>query len=664
MKVWGIKNSAETYNIENWGAPYFSINEKGNVSVTPEGASPGKPAVDLKDLVTDLYERGLRSPILIRFPDIVKSRIHLLNNAFQNAFQTNDYKGSYRGVFPIKVNQQRYLVEEIVDFGRSVRLGLEAGSKPELLVALAYMDNPEALIICNGFKDADYIETALLSQKLGRNTIIVVDRYSELEAIVRAAKALNISPRVGFRAKLDTKGAGKWVESSGARSKFGLTAAEMIKGVELLKDQGLLSSLQLLHFHIGSQITALRAIKDSMVEATRIYVELALMGAGLKYVDVGGGLGVDYDGSQTNWENSINYSVQDYANDVVYQIAAACNSKNIPHPDIVTEAGRALVAHHSVLIMDVVGADLLKSDEMPLGLENEKNEKILELRYLCESLSTKNLNEHLQDAFKIRDDSLQLFNLGYMSLREKGVLENLYRAFCSKVLQVAATMPRPPEEIAGLKKNLADAFYCNFSIFQSAPDSWAVDQLFPIMPIHRLQEEPTRRGILLDLTCDSDGKIDRFIDPKDVRETLELHCPKPGELYFIGMFLVGAYQEILGDFHNLFGDTDAVHVSVHEGGYTIDHVIEGDTIKEVLGYVEYDRLALVKKVRQAVELGLAQRNISLEESRLLMKHYEDALNSYTYLECAPEDRNIKPVDALRRLGQKQLEAAALNEVQT
>lgn len=664
MSVWNTKKSAEIYNIENWGAPYFRINDKGHVSVTPEGLGGGNPEVDLKELVTDLYERGLRSPILIRFPDIVKSRIHALNNAFQAAFLTNDYQGAYRGVFPIKVNQQRYLVEEIVEFGREVRLGLEAGSKPELLVALAYMDNPEALIICNGFKDADYIETALLSQKLGRNTIIVVDRYSELEAIIRAARMLNIVPRIGFRARLDTKGAGKWVESSGSRSKFGLTAAEMIKGVELLKELGLLPSLQLLHFHLGSQITALRAIKDSMVEATRIFAELSIMGAGLKYVDVGGGLGVDYDGSQTNWENSINYSIQDYANDVVYQIAQACSSKNIPHPDIVTEAGRAIVAHHSVLIMDVVGADLIKSEDVPEGLHLEKNEKILELKDLFETLTTKNLNEHLQDAFKIRDDSLQLFNLGYMSLRERGVLENLYRTFCTRALSVAETMPRPPEEVAVLKKNLADAYYCNFSIFQSAPDSWAVDQLFPIMPIHRLQEEPTRRGILLDLTCDSDGKIDRFIDPKDVRDTLELHSPKAGELYFIGMFLIGAYQEILGDFHNLFGDTDAVHVTVHRDGYTIDHVIEGDTIKEVLGYVEYDRLTLMKKVRQAVEVGLSQRLLSLEESRLLMKHYEDGLNSYTYLECAPEDRNQKPVDALRRIGQKQLEAKNEGQLNT
>lgn len=657
MDLWSLKKSAELYNIDNWGAGYFRINDKGNVSVHPQGLGSTNPGIDLKDLVCDLQERGLRAPLLIRFPDIVHSRMKMMTQAFTNAFETNNYKGAYRGVFPIKVNQQRYLVEEIVKYGKECSLGLEAGSKPELLIALAFMENPEALIICNGFKDAEYVETALLAQKLGRNAIIVIDRFSELQTVINASKTLNIPPRIGFRAKLEAKGAGKWVESSGVKSKFGLTAAEMVKGVEVLRQEGLLSSLELLHFHIGSQITALRAIKDSLIEASRIYVELAAMGANMKYIDVGGGLGVDYDGSQTNWENSVNYTVQEYANDVVAQVAAACDHKGIPHPNIVTESGRALVAHHSILVFNVVGTHLIRMNELPQGVEDEKNETIAELLNLYNTVTAKNLNEHMQDAFKLRDDGISLFNLGYMDLRQRATMESLFRAFCTRALTISETASRKPEEVVVLKKFLADSYYCNFSLFQSAPDTWAVQQIFPTMPIHRLKEEPTRRAVLLDLTCDSDGKIDKFIDIKDVKDTLELHNVIENEAYYIGMFMIGAYQEILGDFHNLFGDTDAVHVSLTpHGGYAIDHVIEGDTVNEVLGYVEYDRATLVRKVRDAIEAGLTRKSITLEEARLLMRYYEEGLNSYTYLECTPDDRELTPVDGLRRIGQKQVEA--------
>ncbi|MBS1985742.1 MAG: biosynthetic arginine decarboxylase [Bdellovibrionales bacterium] len=674
MEVWSTKKSAELYLIDSWGAGFFKINEKGNVEVSPRGTSGAATAqatsngngtvvningatydggIDLKELVSDLEERGLRPPLLIRFPDIVHSRVKLISNAFQTAIDTYNYKGKFRGVFPIKVNQQRYLVEDMMRFGRETCLGLEAGSKPELLVALALMDNPDALLICNGFKDAEYIETALLSQKLGRNTIVVLDRFSELETIINSAKTLGIRPRIGFRAKLEAKGAGKWVESSGAKSKFGLTASEMVKGIEILEREGLLSSLELLHFHIGSQITALRAIKDSLIEASRVYVELASMGAGLKYLDVGGGLGIDYDGSQTNSENSMNYTVQEYANDVVAQIAAACDSRGLPHPHIVTEAGRALIAHHSVLVFDIVGAHTIRSAELPEGIESEKQESIKDLLELYKSLSPKNLNEHIQDAFRLRDDAMSLFNLGYLTLKQKALVERLFWCFCTRALEVSETMGRKPEEIVTLKRYLSDSYYSNFSVFQSAPDTWAVKQLFPVMPIHRLKEEPTRRGILLDLTCDSDGKIDHFIDIKDEKETLELHPLRDGEDYYVGMFLIGAYQEILGDFHNLFGDTDAVHVSLTASGYAIEHVIEGDTVNEVLSYVQYDRASLIRQIRTAIEAALSKKTISLEESRMLMRYYEDGLNSYTYLDHDAKDRGVDPVHALRQIGQKQ-----------
>ena len=656
LELWNTKKSTELYGIDNWGANFFKINDKGHVETCPFGKDDPKK-VDLRALVDDLQHRGLRSPVLIRFPDIVNARIKSLAGAFEKAFETFSYKGAYNGVFPIKVNQQRHLVEEMVEFGKATRLGLEAGSKPELLIALAVMDNPDALLVCNGFKDSEYIETALLARKLGRNTIIVVDRYSELPMIIESSKYLGIRPVIGFRAKLESKGAGKWIESSGAKSKFGLTVSEILRGVELLRSEGMLDCLQMTHFHIGSQITALRAIKDSLIEASRIYVEIASLGAGLKYIDVGGGLGVDYDGSQTNWENSVNYTMQEYANDVVGQIASACDEHGIPHPAIITEAGRALVAHHSVLIFDILGTHRIQSVLTTEKIAKEDEHEIIDdLLKLCETLNPKNLNEHLQDAFRLREDGMNLFNLGYFNLRQRAYMEDVFWSFCTQVLKLEKTLPRPVEEVADLKKKMSDSYYCNFSLFQSAPDMWAVDQLFPIMPIHRLAEEPTRRAVLLDLTCDSDGKIDKFIDIKDVKTSLELHEVKDGEPYYVGMFLLGAYQEILGDFHNLFGDTDAVHVSVTENGYTLDHVVEGDSVKDVLGYVEYERPALVKQIRSAIEKALTAKTISMEESKLLMGYYEEGLSGYTYLEGSSEERSEAPLDGLKKIGQKQMEA--------
>jgi arginine decarboxylase len=656
LDIWNTKKSTELYGIDNWGANFFRINKKGHVETCPFGKDDPR-RVDLRDLIDDLQHRGLRSPVLVRFPDIVNARIKSLAGAFEKAFESFNYKGSYNGVFPIKVNQQRYLVEEMVEFGKATNLGLEAGSKPELLIALAVLDNPNALLVCNGFKDSEYIETALLARKLGRNTIIVVDRFSELPMIIESSKYLNIRPSIGFRVKLESKGAGKWIESSGAKSKFGLTISEILRGVELLKEENMLDCLQMTHFHIGSQITALRAIKDSLIEAGRVFVELASMGAGLKYIDVGGGLGVDYDGSQTNWENSVNYTIQEYANDVVGQIASACEEKGIPHPGIITEAGRALVAHHSVLVFDVLGTHQIESMALPNSIATEDAHEILDdLLKLCETVNPKNLNEYLQDAFRLREDGMNLFNLGYFSLKQRALMEDIFWTFCSKVVALEKNLPRPIEELSDLKKLMSDSYYCNFSLFQSAPDMWAVSQLFPIMPIHRLDEEPQRRAVLLDLTCDSDGKIDRFIDIKDVKSTLELHEIKANEPYYVGMFLLGAYQEILGDFHNLFGDTDAVHVSITEDGYTVDHVVEGDSVSDVLGYVEYDRPALIRRIRSAIEKALTAKSLTLEESKLLMRYYEVGLAGYTYLEGDADERSEAPLDGLKKIGQKQIEA--------
>lgn len=660
MEVWNSKKSAELYGIKNWGAGYFDVNSSGNVEILPSGKKSSQ-SIDLRALVSDLTERGIRSPVLIRFPEIVKAQVQKLSDSFQQAFDSFDYKGRYCGVYPIKVNQQCHLVESLVESGRPTNLGLEAGSKPELLIALATLDNPDALLICNGFKDVEYIETALLAKKLGRNTIVVVDRFSELRMIIEASKNLHIRPTIGFRAKLESKGAGKWVESSGAKSKFGLTVSEMLQALDILKEEEMLDCLQMLHFHIGSQITSLRAIKDSLIEGSRIFVELASLGAGLKYFDVGGGLGVDYDGSQTNWENSMNYNLQEYANDVVGQISSACSEKGISHPHIITEAGRALVAHHSVLVFDILGTHCIEKKEMPTSFNQEEDHEIItDLFKLVETLNPKNLNEHLQDAFRIREDGMNLFNLGYFSLKQRALMEDIFWIFCSRVMELEKSLKRKPEDIETLKKFMSDSYYCNFSLFQSAPDMWAVDQLFPIMPIHRLGTKPTRKAILLDLTCDSDGKIDQFIDPKDVANTLDLHPLIEGEHYYVGMFLLGAYQEILGDFHNLFGDTDAVYVSAKAGGgYCIDHIEEGDSVTDVLGYVEYTKSDLLKKLRKGADQALASGHISNRELKLLLRYYEEGLDGYTYLEREADDEVLAPLDGLRKIGQKQKEKAVI-----
>jgi arginine decarboxylase len=628
LRAWTVKDSTELYNVNGWGRDFFRINEAGNVEVTPAG--PGSSPIDLKDLVDDLRTRGLNLPLLIRFSDILKTRVEQLCGAFQQAIAENDYKGAYRGVYPIKVNQQRHVVEELVEYGRPFNLGIEAGSKPELLVALALQENPEALILCNGYKDRAFIETALLAQKLGRKVIITMDRVGELDPILSASRELDLRPVIGLRARLTTKGAGKWVESTGDRSKFGLTTAEIVATVERLRAADMLDCLQLLHFHIGSQITNIRAVKDALREASRIFVELHALGAKMRYMDCGGGLGVDYDGSQTNFHSSVNYTLAEYAADIVSQVAEACNAKGVPHPDIVTESGRALTAHHSVLIFNVLATNEILDGQVPASVGASEHLVIRQLGETMESVSRKNFQEAYHDALQIKEEAITAFNLGFLDLRDRARVEELFWSTCERILKIVRDLPYVPDELEGLEKQLSDTYYCNFSLFQSLPDHWAVRQLFPTMPIHRLNKVPSRRAVLADLTCDSDGKMDEFIDLRDVKPFLELH-PLNGEPYYIGVFLVGAYQEILGDLHNLFGDTDAVHVKLDGDDYRVEHVVEGDSVAEVLSYVQYSKEDLISRVRRAVEAALREKRLSLAESGRLMRRYEEGLEGYTYL---------------------------------
>lgn len=627
---WSPEESAALYGINNWGNGYFKVNPEGRVSVTPNGS---KLSVDLYDLTQDLLDRGIRVPIMIRFPDIIKSRVELINSCFEKAFVDHSYKGTYRGVYPIKVNQQRHLVEELVKHGKDRFMGLECGSKPELLVVLALMNTPNALVICNGFKDVEYIETAIMAQKLGRHTIIVVDRYEELKLIVEVAKRHNARPHIGLRAKLNTQGAGKWIDSSGARSKFGLTSVEIVEGLEYLTKEGYLDCVELLHFHIGSQVPAINCIKSSLKEGCRFYTELYKMGcSGLKYIDVGGGLGVDYDGTGSS-DSSINYSEQEYANDVVSTLQVLCDEKGVPHPDIVTESGRFLVAHHSVLIFNVMGINDLRRYEPPKPALKSDPSVIQDMQYIYEKLNRDTLNECFNDLMQAKNETLSLFTYGVLSLEQKAWTEKMYFTIATKMISVAESAEDAEDIVKKLKEELCDTYYCNFSVFQSVPDSWAVGQLFPVMPIHRLDEKPMREATLADLTCDSDGKLEKFIDTEtgQFKRTLNVHDLNK-EQYYLGVFLTGAYQEILGDLHNLFGDTDAVHVSLHESGYTLDHYVPGDTVTEVLSYVQYRHYNMVDNIRLAAEESIQKGMITKQEAKLLIKHYEEGLSGYTYLE--------------------------------
>lgn len=627
---WGIQDSKELYQLPGWGEPYFSINEQGNLEVTPLGEKGGK--IDLFELVQSIQERGLNLPLLIRFSNILEDRIDHINQCFLRAIEEYGYEGVYRGVYPVKVNQQRYVVEEVLRYGAKYQFGLEAGSKPELMIVLATLKTPGAMIICNGYKDREYIETALLAQRLGQTPIIVIEQPNEVDAVLAASRKLGIKPLLGVRAKLLSRGVGRWGVSTGERAKFGLSASEIIEVVERLRNEDMLDSLQLVHFHIGSQISNISYIKKALREATQIYVELAKLGAGMRYLDVGGGLGIDYDGSKTDFPASKNYSTQEYAYDVVAATQEACKKHNLPVPTLISESGRAIASHEAILVFDVLSVHEVHTAEAEEPTE-EANSVIRGLQETWESIGTCNLQESYHDATQGREEALSLFQLGYLSLEERAWAEKLYWKCCHRILELAREQEFIPEELADLEQALASIYYCNFSVFQSVPDSWAIDQLFPIMPIHRLEERPTSRGTLADLTCDSDGKIDHFIDIRDVKHALELHTFEPKKPYYLGLFLVGAYQEILGDLHNLFGDTNTVHVHLTEDpeGYHLEHVVKGDSMAEVLQYVQYRPDALIESLRRETEKALKEKRISIAESRLLLRHYERSLGGYTYL---------------------------------
>ncbi|MGF1466104.1 MAG: biosynthetic arginine decarboxylase [Sandaracinaceae bacterium] len=626
---WSPARSRELYQVRGWGEPYFRVNAKGHVEVAPDPERPDR-GIDLHDLTLDLEARGLDLPLLIRFSDILKDRIRRVNLCFQRAFEEYDYQGVYRGVFPVKVNQQRHVIDEMVEFGEPWSFGLEAGSKPELLIALSAHSNPGSLIVCNGYKDLAYMETALLAQRFGKTVLVVLERVDELDYAIKAMDRTGIRPMLGVRAKLSAKGVGRWRGSAGDRAKFGLSAAEMVALVDRLLERDMLDCLQLLHFHIGSQISSIIPIKNALREAAHIYVELCGMGAAMGYLDVGGGLAVDYDGSKTDFHASMNYDEQEYAYDVVAAVAEACQGRNIPHPTLISESGRAIAAHQSVLVMEVVGKSEVRFGD-PKEPSTDEHHILHDLYETWQGVVPKNVQESYHDAMQGKEEAESLFNFGYLSLRQRAQAERLFWHCCEKVTAAAARLRRVPEEIQDLEEILAAIYYCNFSVFQSVPDVWAIRQLFPIMPIHRLEQEPTVRATLADLTCDSDGKIDRFIDLEDVKTVLEVHPWTEGERYFLGLFLNGAYQEILGDLHNLFGDTNAVHVRLAEEDYEVVSVVKGDSVREVLGYVEYDPEVMVERIRLQAERARREGRITVPQVRLLLRHYEDALRGYTYL---------------------------------
>ena len=627
---WAIKDANHLYGIKNWGGGYFSINKKGQVVVHPKKDHP-EQQVALYDLISDLKERGIRTPTLIRFMDIVDERVHLINRCFQQAIEKYEYKNKYQGVYPIKVNQQRHVVEQTLKSGAKYDLGLECGSKPELLVALAMMHKSKGLLICNGFKDLKYIETALLSQKLGRNTIIVVEKIEDLHLIIDVSKKLNITPQIGIRSRLDSIASGRWKKSSGRRSKFGLTSAEIVKCIKTLKQQNLLSSLKLLHFHIGSQIPSIFSIKRALTEGSRYYTELCKMGVNIKYIDVGGGLGVNYGTPHSNSESAINYSEQEYANDVVFIIQSICDEMKIPHPVIVSESGRMMTAHHSVLICDVLSTSAEKHDIAKSIINKNEPLIIQDLYETYETLSSENLIESFNDLQQYKVDISQLFTYGMLNLKQKALAEKIIYLLNRKIAELAQ-QEKKEDVLKILEQDLMTLYFTNFSVFQSVPDSWATQQIFPVIPIQQLDEKPEELAVLSDLTCDCDGKIDRFIQKEEISNSLKLHKLTKNKPYYLGIFLVGAYQEILGDLHNLFGDTDAVSVLISKNGYHLTEVEEGDTIIEILNYIQYNRIELIQKMRRSIESSIEKEKMSKSDAYLLMRNYEEVLSGYSYLE--------------------------------
>ncbi len=627
-RSWSPERSSQLYQVQGWGSDYFCVTDSGHVMVRPDPRQD--LSVDLYELVGDLTGRGLDLPLLIRFSDIVADRIRRINECFRRAIGEYEYGGTYRGVFPVKVNQQRHLVEEVVEAGRPWQFGLEAGSKPELLIALSAMHDTGGLIICNGYKDLKYIETALVAQQFDKTVIVVLERIEELDLVFKASERLGIAPLLGVRAKLTAKGVGRWADSAGERAKFGLTTAEIVYVLDRLGERKMLDCLQLLHFHIGSQISSIIPIKNAMQEASNIYVEIAKMGAKMGYLDVGGGLAIDYDGSKTDFHASRNYTLHEYAADVVAHIQTACAKANVMPPTIVSESGRAIAAHHSVLVVEVVGVSEVRYGE-PTEPDRESNRLLRDLYDTYQGIVPKNVQESWHDANQAKEEAQSLFKYGYLGLRERAQAERLYWHCCEKLQSTLTRMKQIPEELQHLEGTLSAIYYCNFSVFQSAPDVWAIDQLFPVMPIHRLEEEPSINARLADVTCDSDGMIDHFIDVEDEKQTLCLHSYDSNQPYYLGMFLTGAYQEILGDMHNLFGDTNAVHVKLTEDGYTVQHVVKGDSVSQVLRYVGYNPESMVEAVRHQTERAVAGGKLTNQQVKTLMQHYEESLRGYTYL---------------------------------
>ena len=630
MKKWTIEVSKELYNINGWGTSYFGINEKGDVCVSP---CKDNTEIDLRDVMDELALRDVAPPVLLRFPDILDSRIEKTASCFDKAKKEYDFKAENFIIYPIKVNQMQPVVEEIITHGRKFNLGLEAGSKPELHAVIAVQCQSDSLIICNGYKDQSYIELALLAQKMGKRIFIVVEKLNEIEVIARAAKKLNVKPNLGVRIKLASSGSGKWAESGGDASKFGLTSSELLQALELLDSKGLHDSLKLIHFHIGSQITKIRRIQVALNEAGQYYVNLRKMGYNVEFVDCGGGLGVDYDGTRSSSsESSVNYSIQEYVNDCVYTFVDAANKNDIPHPNIITESGRSLAAHHSVLVIDVLETASLP--EMPEEFEAKETDHQLvrDLYHIWDNIDKRNMLEDWHDAEQIRDEALELFSHGMVDLKTRAEIEAMYWSVCHEINSLAKTMKHVPDELRDMDKLLADKYFCNFSLFQSLPDSWAIDQLFPVVPIQRLNERPTRNATLQDITCDSDGKIANFVADGKSSHVLPIHALKRNEPYYLGVFLVGAYQEILGDMHNLFGDTNAVHISVKNGDYHIDQIFDGETVEEVLEYVQYNPKKLVRQLEIWVTKSVKEGKISIEEGKEFLSNYRSGLYGYTYLE--------------------------------
>lgn len=630
MKKWTIEDSNELYNMSGWGTSYFGINEKGDVYVTP---CKDDTQIDLHDVMDELSLRDITPPVLLRFPDILDNRIEKTWSCFKKASDEYGFTGENFIIYPIKVNQMQPVVEEIISHGRKFNLGLEAGSKPELHAVIAVQCQSDSLIICNGYKDQSYIELALLAQKMGKRIFIVVEKLNELEVIAKAAKKLNVRPNLGIRIKLASSGSGKWEESGGDASKFGLTSSELLKALEILEKKEMKDCLRLIHFHIGSQITKIRRIQTALREASQFYIQLHKMGYNVDFVDCGGGLGVDYDGTRSpNSESSVNYSIQEYVNDCIYTFVEAANRNGIQHPNIITESGRSLSAHHSVLVIDVLETASLPEMDDEFEPGEASHPLVKDLYDIWDNLNPRTMLEDWHDAEQIRDEALDLFSHGIVDLQTRAEIERMYWSVCREINSLAKSLKHTPEELKNLDKILADKYFCNFSLFQSLPDAWAVDQLFPIVPLQRLNERPTRSATLQDITCDSDGKITNFVTNRNISHILPVHTLRKNEPYYLGVFLVGAYQEILGDMHNLFGDTNAAHITVKDGRYHIDQIFDGETVEEVLNYVQYNPKKLVRQLEVWVTKSVKQGKISLEEGKEFLSNYRSGLYGYTYLE--------------------------------